>query len=467
MVGLTYYNMEQPPEDTYLEDQEVCDGGTPLLFLDSDTHWRPIGLTSDQFIRLFSAASAGAELLYPNEKYTVLSPLIRAVECMPDFCTAVEECISNNQTIINLIINLGTGKGTKGEPEVEPPVVTTNPVIGQTCDYDALFGACTGIIDIVNQVITDAFEIIEAQSNTLELLNEVFEAIPGFSLLASAMDVANVLQEQLAENYAAEYTLTVRDNLRCGLFCYLKDSCVVDWRTLYEYFGELTAQEVLTIDLEDFAEYFSTGTFSGVEIVYAAYWLVLGAMSFMGDVMGMNSEQFVKLAQAALNDPDPDWSIICDCPQDVVINAFNGIGALDSNFELEPYVGNSGYTEATATYNPTLDQNDDAYNGIVSGWRVSSIMCKFTVPVTWLSVTNVKLTYWTNNTTTGGYGVASVAFYDATMTFISQEYTTVETTTIDVTNIPSNTAYITFMTRSRTTAIPDCNQTFIQVTGVE
>ncbi len=448
-VRYLFSGMEEPPEDNTQIAEGACDDPQVPSLLKTVEQWYALGGTGTQIMKLLSACEAGAELLYPDEKYDITFPLRRALYCMPTFCEAVENCVTGNQTIINLIINLGGGKGTKGEPETEPPVVTTNPVIGETCDYDALFGACTGIVDIVDMMIQDVFEKIEAATNNLELLNEFLEAIPGFGWLAAPLDVANVLQEQIAENYAAEYTLAVRDDLRCGLFCWLKDSCIVDWTTLYEYFGELAGQEILTIDMEDLGEYFTTGTFSGVEIVYAAYWMVLGALSFAGNVVDMNYEQFSKLAQAALNDPDPDWSIVCSCPSEACSAAMSGTGIYGTDFELLEYIGNTGYPIlATATYNSVEDRVEGAYNGVVGGWYVWSALEEFTVPASWDTIERVMFS-WDCDNETSSYDTAFIQFLDASHSQVGKTSYYTNTGDVTVEDIPAGTVYIRFMTRSR------------------
>jgi hypothetical protein len=305
--------MEEPLDDNTQIEDGTCSGDiVPSLIKDVEA-WYVLGGTGTQIMKLLSACEAGAELLYPNEKFNITFPLRRALYCMPTFCEAVQACIESNPNIINIIINLGGGKGEAGKEGVLPPVPEINPVTGETCDLDALFAYSTQVVDWVNDTITDIFERIEAATNSLELLNETLEMIPGFGWLAAPLDVANVLQEQLAENYAAEFTSAIRDELRCGLFCRLKQTCIVDWRTLYEYFGEIAGQQVLEIDVEDIGEYFTTGIFSGSEIVYGSYWLVLGMLSFAGDVLGTNYDKFSKISASFLNDEDPDWELICDC----------------------------------------------------------------------------------------------------------------------------------------------------------
>ena len=333
MVQLKFSGMTEPPDNNILFDNGDCDGEqSPLLYKNIE-QWYALGGTGTQIMKLLSACEAGAELLYPDSKYDITYPLRRAIYCMPTFCEAVQSCIEGNPNITNIIINLGGGKGEEGKEGVLPPVPEINPVTGETCDLDALFAYSTQVVDWVNDTITDIFERIEAATNSLELLNETLEMIPGLGWLAAPLDVANVLQEQLAENYAAEFTSALRDELRCGLFCRLKQTCIVDWRTLYEYFGEVAGQQILEIDVEDIGEYFTTGVFSGSEIVYGSYWLVLGMLSFAGDVLGTNYDKFSKISASFLNDSDPDWNLLCGCvsperePSLAVDACFNSVEA--------------------------------------------------------------------------------------------------------------------------------------------
>lgn len=313
---IIYSDMPPQPLENIQQDTPDCSpADNPVLFVDNEaTYQLVLQVTADQWVRLFSAATAGADLLYPDSSLDAVFPLRRAVDCMPTFCEAVNECISTVPDIKITLISITNYWGEAGEDGENPPVLEVNPIIAEDCDLDNLFGACTQMVDLIDQTITDVFETIEAITNSVELANEVLELIPGLNFLASVLDIANVLQEQLAENYASEYTATVRDELRCALFCACKDDCILDFAKMTEVFGELAGQAIFKLDLDDFIEFFTTGTFSGIEIVYASFWFVAGMLNYGGAVLNIDSEKLLKLAASFLNDPDSDWTTLCtDC----------------------------------------------------------------------------------------------------------------------------------------------------------
>lgn len=311
-------NMPVPLEDGQQDSIYDCTGSSdPVLFLsDTETYQLTFQVTAEQWVKLFSAATAGADLLYPDQSIDVVFPLRQAVDCMPTFCQAVQNCIETVPGIQITLIQITNYWGSEGEDGELPPVTAENPEICVDCDLDNLFGACTQMVDLIDQTITDIFEIIEAITNSVELANEVLELVPGLNFLASVLDIANVLQEQLAENYAAAYTTLVRDDLRCALFCAVRDDCTLDFEAMATVFSDLAGQSILTLDLADFIEFFTTGTFSGVEVVYASFWFVAGMIQYGGKVFNIDSEKLVKMSASFLNDPDSDWSTLCDCPTD-------------------------------------------------------------------------------------------------------------------------------------------------------
>lgn len=308
-------DMPVPLEDGQQDSIYDCtEAENPVLFLsDTETYQLTFQVTAEQWVKLFSAATAGADLLYPDQSIDVVFPLRQAVDCMPTFCEAVQECIVNVPDIQITLIQITNYWGEEGEDGELPPVTETNPQIGEDCDLDNLFGACTQMVDLIDQTITDIFEIIEAVTNGVELANEMLELIPGLNFLASVLDIANVLQEQLAENYAAAYTTLVRDDLRCALFCAIKDDCTLDFASMVDVFSTLAGQSVLTLDIEDFVEFFTQGTFSGVEVVYASFWFVAGMMQYGGKVFNIDANRLVQISASFFNDPDGDWITLCDC----------------------------------------------------------------------------------------------------------------------------------------------------------
>lgn len=314
-AGIIYRQM--PPQPSENIEQEVPDcspADNPVLFTDNEaTYQLVLQVTAEQWVRLFSAATAGADLLYPDTSLDAVFPLRRAVDCMPTFCEAVNECITTVPTIQINMIAIVNFWGEDGEDGENPPVIEVNPVIAEDCDLDILFGACTQLVDLANTAITDVFEVIEAITNLVELANEVLELIPGLNFLASVLDIANVLQEQLAENYAAAYTSTIRDELRCALFCAIRDDCTLDWDAMTQVFADLAGQSILTLDIQDFVEFFTTGTFSGDEVVYASFWFMFGMMSYGGRFLNIDANRLVQISTSFLNDPDPDWLVLCDC----------------------------------------------------------------------------------------------------------------------------------------------------------
>ncbi|MCI0554988.1 MAG: hypothetical protein L0287_28910 [Anaerolineae bacterium] len=183
------------------------------------------------------------------------------------------------------------------------------------CDNDNLFGGITQMIDFINTRITDFMEQAELISNVAERVQLAIAGVPVVGALPVDEIVGFVDQvfEEIAENYAANFTADLRDQYRCDLFCLVKDTCELDFQTFADYFlgrvgtsidtGETFGQAIL---------WFTTGVFVGTGLVDAAFGLVCQALAYTSSVFGINIAGLALSLTAAMNDPDSDWMLLCE-----------------------------------------------------------------------------------------------------------------------------------------------------------
>lgn len=335
---------------------------SPVILSGTGDYVIPITVNPTEFTKILSSIYAGAALNYPAEQQTIVWSFLRSFECMTSLCDLIAECIATNEAIRDLVCEIGCGEGTAGESGELPPITEENPTIAYSCDADDLFGACTQMVDLIDTLITDVFQVIEAASNGVEAASAALEFIPGLNLLGSVLEITNVLQETFAENYAAAYNATIRDELRCALFCAVLPDCTFDFLKLVEVLSDLAGQSVLTLDLEDFIEFFVEGAFSGSEVVYGAFWFAAGILQYGGSFAGISAQKFLQLTASFLNDPDGDWATLCDeCTweQEFDFTADNGGWAslntlVSSNRSsyAAAYISGTGWRRADANTNP-------------------------------------------------------------------------------------------------------------------
>lgn len=290
------------------------------IALSEDEQYLVLAVTLAQYTALLSAALNGANRHYPEEYIAVIYPLIKAGKM--SLCDALAECIETSpgfaEALQQWLADNGYGTGS-GTPDT-PTVYTNNPNILSgsflsSCNNDNLYGGITQLVDLMNDTITDLLEKLEAATETAEVIKIILSAIPVTDILAvdEIIEFADQLVEAIGENYAAEYTQTLRDEICCDLFCATKDSCYLDFATWANYFMGKMGESITDISWAQAAQWFLDATLSGASVVYAPHALMCQVLAYGGEFFGVDMAWFAKCASSAMNDPDSDWETKCDC----------------------------------------------------------------------------------------------------------------------------------------------------------
>nr|CRY97922.1 hypothetical protein [uncultured prokaryote] len=231
-------------------------------------------------------------------------------------CDAVEICIESSEGIREIIKEI-IREYTTGDPSRE--IGGGNPVF-DSCNSDIIFGAVTSLVDYLNAQIIDALEIIEVASNPIEAINLWADNLPFAGQLASALiEAINWIQENIEENYLANYTTGLRDTYRCDLFCLWKESpdCKLTPAMVAGYFGGRIGSPDLLQSLNDVLQFLFTGVWAGSQIVDTMHVIALASL-VATDAIGFfdlpSTYSFDTAVALGANSPDPDWAILCeDC----------------------------------------------------------------------------------------------------------------------------------------------------------
>lgn len=312
---------------------------TPQIFpVDSDEKIDVIiNLSLNEYVALASAIDVGRDIGYGINSQEIWWVWVRALIGVPVLtCEQIIDCIENDpntqQALAQYLLDAGfgtpnsSGIGTPNNPGIyqeNPLLIDGSTIVG--CGNDNLFGAITQFIDFINRRIVDVFEIIEVETNAIERSQIALSAFPITDTLGGdeALSFADQLIEEIAEGYAAAFTEELEDEYRCDLFCLVKDTCELDFETFANYFNNRIAVTPPDEQFSNYIEWFIAGTFSGSNIVDAAYSLVCSALSYGSSAFGINIGALLTSVNAALNDPNSDWLTLCDdCGGDfpVIIN---------------------------------------------------------------------------------------------------------------------------------------------------
>lgn len=232
------------------------------------------------------------------------------------------------------------------------------------CDLDVLFAMCTAIIDQLHANNEDFLEILEVASNPTERARNVISAIPGIGLLPidEAIEFINQMVEEIQENYDAQYTTSIRDELRCALFCAAKDApdCIVTFDMLTTIFEDRLNYYLDPVNtVLAFVQYFVTSTWAGTTVVDIMTLCQVAFWREASNWLGVNIRTLQLVARLVIDNPDPDWEILCtecatppveDCypfasSQHSFIPYFNGF------VEYATYSGGNGFGVG---YNPGI-----------------------------------------------------------------------------------------------------------------
>lgn len=322
--------------------------------------------------------------------------------CSNGCCDGVETCIRDSEGIREIIREI-IREETISDPA--RPIGGDNPAF-DSCPPDVVFGAVTAFVDYLNSTILDALEIIEIATNPLEAINLWADNIQIAGSLASGLvEAIDFILENVAENYDANYTVALRDQYRCDLFCLWIDSsdCDITPAMVANYFaGRIGSPDPLD-QLNDILQFIFTGVWSGSQIVDLMHLIAMASLvaaDSIGFFDAANAYSFTVAAALGANNPESDWSILCDCTEPTAFaRCYYGLNTGNiTEFPVIAGIGNGGYPLCTASVNGS-NQVVGCLNGIVSGLRVYSAYVRYNIPSNVTNITSVSVNYVTNSIT--------------------------------------------------------------------
>lgn len=287
---------------------------TTLDYVGWLTRWySPTGATIDQDQIDEWRDSIAGKLMFgvcPVDCDDVIACVIAALGGTGTLAEALDDWLNDqiqtDQDTIDNIQHPGAGDG-------QNPLVTT---VGLTdCDEDELYGFALQIVQLMNTMILDAFEILEVLTNGIEFLAGLSEVIP--SMVTQTLDIINYFQEALVENYEANYSVALETQYACDLFCIALSpghECTLNWWDIYTYFMTKFGAELADATLSDICGAIAAGEWEGSEICDACM-AILANVLYHGGSWANYSLQFIQTYLPSLtNDPDSDWETNCtDC----------------------------------------------------------------------------------------------------------------------------------------------------------
>lgn len=229
-------------------------------------------------------------------------------------CANVADCIENDADVQTTIYERGGGAAQVGQRV--PPAVTAKRLI-QQCDRDKIYGGVKELVAWMHGNNLDLLQQIEAQTNIVESMAILTELHPALNVLGgdNLANYINFLQTAFAENYEAQFTQGVQEELECGLFCLAGDTCELSLDQIIGYFEQrLGASFDLATTIGSFIQFMVAGTWGGTQIVDA---LMLAQIGFFKYFNGFLS--YVGLGSLTMRleiggyKPSNAWELLCPC----------------------------------------------------------------------------------------------------------------------------------------------------------
>lgn len=258
-----------------------------------------------------------------------MQQLLSEDECMD--CEAILNCIENDDSVRDAIINI-IGNTTK-KHEVEITEETSNsgtdaiPVepTPQGCDNDKTWGYVVALTGYIDAVTSDFYQNLAVISEVANRVEAWVDAVPVFGPIVNAVtDTFTEIGDNLNTSYNASQNVNLMEKINCDLFCIaVNNGCrlsiqdVIDYLlSQYNLSTATTPMEALQMSasLSRLALVIAQGggaAYSGDDLVYISWLIQLGAVSIADryDVITSVAKYY---DQARQGNPDGDWAIACD-----------------------------------------------------------------------------------------------------------------------------------------------------------
>jgi len=246
-----------------------------------------------------------------------------------DICELVADCIRDSDKVQEALQG-ETGNGYGPKTIINNTQYTQNVFIsgdgdGNGCSNDAKFGRIIALVEFIDEVMLDFFQVLDAVTNVISQLDELISAVPVFETLPidEAIGVIGSTGEFWKDSYDASVNTQLLERIECELWCEYGTDCditVGDVRQLIlERYNLNSTQGALNVfsAFAVFARIAGTiaaggvGTYVGDDFVYLSWLLQLSAIEATGSFFGVDPIDYVSTASNGT--PNTGWSLcVCD-----------------------------------------------------------------------------------------------------------------------------------------------------------
>lgn len=309
-----------PLKDTLDLESVVGSGGVDFLSLDgwtADPEERQniiLNISLDEYVALASTIDVGRDIAYGDNSIYIWWLWVRSLFAM-DICQAVSDCIDSTPAIQQQIATYSNSSAiTQTTPE-QQEILDTDLFGGQDpCDNDEIFGMTLQMTDLLNQISEDVLEQFVTAFAIPGRIGDIIEAIPGLGILPydDLLQMFEKLAEQVNDSYVAAYDVQIREDIACDLFCIGQQNCTLTLEQARDYFQDKIITAVSNSNFLSIVEDIIANNWLGEQSIYMMHWFILDTIIFGGEILGIDTNRVVTTIASYFNDPDSDWSTLCD-----------------------------------------------------------------------------------------------------------------------------------------------------------
>lgn len=226
---------------------------------------------------------------------TICDVVAECIETDDDVANAMAFTILNNATVQSAITQylsengLSSGRGNPLQPL--PPAIMANNIvpITATCTDENVYAMSRAIVQELDRLSTDFFDVIELLVNKWDVAGEIVAAIPVFGgLLSLAADTGQWIIDNVQDTYAAAYNSTTEVDFSCVIYCLMQSECAITWDDVIEkYVEKAGVSPPSSGDFISFMQWFITTVANTDNLVVGLMHLfILNALKYGSDFMG-------------------------------------------------------------------------------------------------------------------------------------------------------------------------------------
>jgi len=276
-------------------------------------------LSLDEYVALATCIDVGRDIAYGNNSIYLWWLWCRSLQTV-SICNSIIDCINDQDSgVADAITALIAGGSYESSREYGQSQNNSDlsSALNPTCDLDILYGQARQLVDYLDELNTDFFEIYEVASNTYEFIAEVVGDITFIdeTSIDAALAWVEFINNSIAENYAAQVTVAYKEEVACEIFCKAQDNdCAITPKILFDIFKDrLSASVTIESVIWDTLDFLAGGSWSGSQIADFMFFSQIALRSQLGKYFGKIAYQDIQTRLSIYsNDPDPDWVTVCD-----------------------------------------------------------------------------------------------------------------------------------------------------------